>query len=210
MDPHSYRITIEQEDLDLIKQMDIHSVLEVCCGDGANAIYFAKGGYQVTGIESNGKLISKAIVGDSDKKVTWIQHPIYYDRLPFTDGSFDFVYSYQYLNHNFKDEIERVFKEIHRILRKGGLFSLKISDIDQFNLIHVRDEIYKEGDKEHLPIRYRKLAEQTYAKIEEHEVWIPHYAFSHDELVESLERSGFEIIRVRTIRWNFVANVRKI
>lgn len=40
--------------------------------------------------------------------------------LPFEDGSFDFVINPQSLN--FIQDIEKVFKEVHRVLRHGGIY----------------------------------------------------------------------------------------
>ncbi len=205
--PHEYRIKIEDEEMSLVRQINPKDTLEVFSGDGKNAVFFADHGMKVTGIESDQRFIKTAI--EKSDKVNWVNHPVYYEKFPFENESFDFIYSYQYLNHNYKEEIVRVFKEIYRTLRKGGIFSIKISDIEQFNLVHKRDRIYKEGDPEHRQIRYMKLAPQTFAKIEQHEIWIPHYAFYKYELVKTLENVGFKLINIRKIRWNLVGNFKK-
>jgi len=209
IDPHEYRIKIEKQDLDLISSYNPKNVLEVFCGNGKNSIFFAKFGMKITAMESNTNLLDEAIEKDTNKDVKWLQHLIYYDPFPFENETFDFIFSYQYLNHNYKDEIVNVLKEIFRVLNKGGIFSLKISDIEQFNLIHLRDKIYKEGDAEHKQIRYREIASQTFAKLEIDEVWIPHYAFYESELLECMKEIGFKLINIRKIRWNLVGNFTK-
>jgi SAM-dependent methyltransferase len=209
--PHDYRIKIEDEELKLIKKFNIKDVLEVYSGDGRNIIYFSKQGYHTIGIESEDRFIKKSneLIKKESVSAKVINHPIFMKRFPFGDEKFEFVYSYQYLNHNFKDQIEDVFKEIYRVLKKGGLFSIKITDIEQFNLKHIKGAIYQEGDPEFPQIKYRKLAEQTFAKLEDDEIWIPHYGFHKSELVESLKKAGFKLINIRKIRWNLVGNFTK-
>lgn len=73
---------------------------------------------------------------------------------------------------------------------------MKITDIEQFNLKHLYKDIYKEADEEHLQIRFRRLAPQTFIKLEGNEIWIPHYGFYKDELIECLLNSGFELVNI--------------
>jgi ubiquinone/menaquinone biosynthesis C-methylase UbiE len=209
--PHDYRIKLENEELKLIKKFNIKNVLEVCSGDGRNIVYFSKQGYHAIGIESEDKFIkkSKELIKKESVSANIIKHQIFMKNFPFDNEKFEFVYSYQYLNHNFKDQIEDVFKEIYRVLKKGGLFSIKITDIEQFNLKHIKGAIYQEGDPEFPQINYRKLAEQTFAKLEDDEIWIPHYGFYKSELVDSLKKAGFKLINIRKIRWNIVGNFTK-
>jgi len=209
--PHDFRIKILPEELELINRINPKKVLEVCSGDGQNLSFFSKKGIKIIGLESNEHLISKAInLGEShnlDFEV--LKHSIFLDKFPFSNDSFDFIYSYQYINHNFKDQIEEVFKEIYRVLKSGGHFSIKVPDITQFNTKHLNGNIYVENDEEFSKIRYRKLADQTFAKLELDEIWIPHYGFKKEELIESLEEVGFELINIRQIKWNWVGNFKK-
>lgn len=209
--PHNYRIKIEDEELNLIKNSNIKKVLEVCSGDGRNLVHFSKQGYQVFGIESEEECIKKSteLIKKAGVSAKVIKHPIFMKKFPFNDEQFELVYSYQYLNHNFKDQIEDVFKEIYRVLKKGGLFSIKITDIEQFNLKHLGGAMYREGDPEFPQLKYRKLAKQTFAKLEDDEIWIPHYGFYKLELVDSLKKIGFKLINIRKIRWNLVGNFSK-
>ncbi len=209
--PHDYRTKIEYEELRLIQIFDIKNILEVCSGNGRNLVYFAKQGYRVVGIESEDRFIkkSKELIKKESVSAKVIKHPIFMKKFPFDNEKFEFVYSYQYLNHNFKEQIEDVFKEIYRVLKKGGLFSIKITDIEQFNLKHLSEAIYQEEDPEFPNIKYRKLAEQTFVKLEGDEKGIAHYGFYESELIGSLEKIGFKLINTRKIRWNLVGNFIK-
>ncbi|MFT4304764.1 MAG: class I SAM-dependent methyltransferase [Candidatus Woesearchaeota archaeon] len=210
-DPHEYRTKFDVKELDLIKKFNIKSILEVFSGDGKNILFFSKNNYNVTGIESEDKYIKKSIelINKENLSAKIIKHPIFNKKLPFNNEQFDFIYSYQYLNHNYKESIEFVFNEIYRILKKEGLFSIKISDIEQFNLKHIKGNIYEEKDKEFPQIKYKKVANQTFIKLEGEEKNIPHYAFHEKELLNSLQKIGFKLINIRKIKWNIVANFSK-
>lgn len=116
--PHDYRIKFAKEDLDLFKKYKIKKILEICSGDGRNLLGLSMLGYKVIGIEKPGFVDEKLT---KSANITIIQHLIYGQEFPFKDQEFDCIYSYQYLNHNYKEKIEDVFKEIYRVLKKGGL-----------------------------------------------------------------------------------------
>jgi SAM-dependent methyltransferase len=204
--PHDYRIKLDEKEIQLFKEHDVKKVLEVCSGDGRNLVGLNELGFEVIGLE-NSQFLDLALTKDNNIQV--IEHPIFDKKFPFKDEEFDCVYSYQYLNHNYKTKIEDLFKEIFRVLKNEGIFSIKISDMDQVNLKHIKDDIYEEGDPEFPKIKFQKLAEQTFAKLEGDEKDIPHYAFYKDELIESLEKIGFKLVNIRKIRWNIVANFTK-
>ena len=204
--PHDYRIKLDEKEIQLFKDNNVKNILEVCSGDGRNLVGLKKIGFDMIGIE-NPQFLNKSLTKNSNIQV--IEHPIFDEKFPFDDEEFDCVYSYQYLNHNFKNKIKDLFKEIFRVLKKDGIFSIKISDMDQFNLKHIKEDIYEEGDPEFPSIKFRKLGEQTFAKLEGDEKDIPHYAFYKNELIESLQKIGFKLVNIRIIRWNIVGNFTK-
>jgi SAM-dependent methyltransferase len=209
--PHQYRIKLRDEELELFKKYKVKKILEIFSGDGTNLVGLTKLGYNLIGIESEENHYKKSLglIKKNKVAITVINHPIFYKKLPFNSSIFDCVYSYQYINHNFKDRILFVFKEAHRVLKKGGLFSIKISDIEQVNFKKIYGDIYKEQDHEFPQIQYRKLANQTFAKLEKEEMWIPHYGFYEKELLLELKKIGFKPLNFRKIRWNIVANFEK-
>lgn len=185
--PHDYRIKFDKKEIELFKKLKVNKILEVFSGNGQNVNELNKLGFEVIGIKNQ----------------------LFNQRIDFNDNLFDCVYSYQYINHNYKSEIEILFKEIFRVLKKGGIFSIKISDMSQFNLKHIKDDIYEENDSEFPKIKFKKLENQTFIKLEGDEKGIIHYAFFKDELIESITKIGFELINIRTIKWNLVANFKK-
>jgi len=202
--PHDFRISLTKEELDLLRRFKAKHILEVFCGDARNLVALSKLGYQVVGVEENKELLEKA----SDR-INVIEHPVFEEPLPFAGQRFDAVYSWQYINHNFKNKIERVFEEIYRVLKRGGLFSIKVSDFEQLNFKKIGDNIYEEQDLEFGKMKYKMIASQTFIKLSGKEKDIPHYAFYKKELEQVLEKIGFIVINARKIKWNIVANFKK-
>ncbi|MDO8524117.1 MAG: class I SAM-dependent methyltransferase [bacterium] len=186
--PHDFRISLTEEELKLFKKFKIKNILEVFCGDGRNLVALRELGYDTTGIEE--LIFEKA--------------------LPFENESFDAVYSWQCINHNLKNKIENVFKEIYRVLKVNGIFSIKISDFEQLNFKQIGESLYEEQDLEFGKMQYKMIAPQTFIKLSGDEKDIPHYAFYQDELKECLEKIDFQQINSRKIKWNIVANFKKI
>jgi len=52
-------------------------------------------------------------------------------RLPYADGTFDYVYSSHLLEHLYRQQAVSCLGEIHRILRKGGIVRLAVPDLDR-------------------------------------------------------------------------------
>lgn len=94
------------------------SVLDLGCGKGALVAALRSQGYDAYGCDIAGSKAS-AFVGDADSenRLRAIEpHPY---RLPFDDASFDCVLSSQVLEHVM--DYESTFKEIHRVLKPGGI-----------------------------------------------------------------------------------------
>ncbi len=203
---HDFRIKFYKEELELLTQFKIKNVLEICSGDGRNLVFMKEQGYKVIGIE-NPDFLDETLT--KKENITILKHPIFDKKLPFKDCEFDFVYSYQYLNHNYKDKMEALFEEFYRVVRKGGLVSIKTTSIeDGFNLRHVKNDIYEETNTDFPMIQYKKIG-QVFFKLTTKEANIPHYAFYKNELIESLKKVGFSILSIRTVGWNFVVNMTK-
>jgi SAM-dependent methyltransferase len=98
-------------------------LLDAGCGAGGTAISFAEEGARVVGLDldarfrgSGTRLVDeKGVAG-----VTFVQGDG--ARLPFADGSFDFVLSHEVIEHVYA--AEAYLLECHRVLRPGGILYL--------------------------------------------------------------------------------------
>lgn len=95
-------------------------VLEIGCGAGYDAYEFCRNGADYTGIDITPENIERTK-----------EHLGYYafspdvreadaEALPFSDGTFDMVYSNGVLHHT--PDMGRSFREAHRVLKAGGEF----------------------------------------------------------------------------------------
>lgn len=99
-------------------------VLEIGCGMGCMASNWARHGAEIAAIDLNPVAVAqtrrrfevfglKGEVREADAEA-----------LPFSDGSFDYVYSWGVLHHT--PGIRQAVREIHRVLRPGGRFGLML------------------------------------------------------------------------------------
>lgn len=103
-------------------------ILDFGCGNGRSIDMFEKLAPNAawTGVDIEGSPEVSSRVRDDGNFVSYDG-----ENLPFPDGSFDLVYSYQVLEHVRKPDI--VLGEIARVLDKGGLF---IGQTSQFEPYH--------------------------------------------------------------------------
>jgi 2-polyprenyl-6-hydroxyphenyl methylase/3-demethylubiquinone-9 3-methyltransferase len=94
--------------------------LDVGCGGGLLAEEFAKLGCRVTGVDLSEPSLETARAHAEQKglAIEYIAAPG--EELPFEDGSFDFVYCCDVLEH--VDSVERAVAEAARVLKAGGAY----------------------------------------------------------------------------------------
>jgi SAM-dependent methyltransferase len=214
INPHNYRIKYSNEDVKIFKENNCNTLLEIFFGDGRNMINFKKDGFEVTGIDDGEQKKEKYenIPQLKEQGFNLFVQPIFDAKLPFNDNQFDGVYAWHYINHNYKEIIIELFKEIFRILKPNGIFSLRFTKHE--NLIFDKSE-YNVGDivqmlptKEELnhgfkPESFKVLAKQTFESLEGKEKGIPHYSYRKEELIKDLEELGFKVIKIEGILWNW-------
>lgn len=93
-------------------------VLEVGCGQGADAWEFARAGARMYGVDLTEKhcQITRDFVGALGGRATVTRGNA--ARLPFADASFDLVYSFGVLL--LVEDLDAAVAEIHRVLKPGG------------------------------------------------------------------------------------------
>lgn len=95
-------------------------VLDVGAAQGVSMTCFARHGLEVEGLEPWEPAIA---VSRELAEETGIPLKILHghaEQMPFPDESFDFVQAYWVMEH--VDDPDRVFSEVHRVLRPGGAF----------------------------------------------------------------------------------------
>jgi len=104
----------------LPKDFSGKKILDVGCGNGKAAVFFAKRGGQVEGIDISKNSVSFAKLLVAKHKVSNLVKIKVGDihRLDFADNCFDVVFARAVLHHS---QLEVAVKEIYRVLKPGGI-----------------------------------------------------------------------------------------
>ena len=125
-----YRKRIETLEPLLMKYMPSKGrVLDLACGAGGFSFLLEDLGFQVVGLDSSEAMLERAreFARDKRSKVEFVKGDA--RELPFEDSSFDYVLFIDSLVHFEPAELNRVFKEITRVLKPGGKFILQFTDL---------------------------------------------------------------------------------
>lgn len=141
-----------KKSLELLRRKGLHSVLEMGCGQGRDTFFFARGGLRVTALDyaetAIAALRKNAAAAGLSSSITAQAHDVR-QPLPFPGASFDACYSHMLLCMELSTaEITFIFREIHRVLRPGGLalYSVRSSFDKHYRAgTHLREEIYEIG-----------------------------------------------------------------
>jgi SAM-dependent methyltransferase len=106
-------------------------VLEIGCGLGTDGAQFARAGADYTGID-----LTEAAVDLARRRFELFDLPGEFrtadaENLDFADATFDLVYSHGVLHHT--PDTERAVKEIHRVLKPGGVAKVMLYHRDSYN-----------------------------------------------------------------------------
>jgi len=152
----------------IINNANFHSVLDVGCGHGRDSIYFFKKGLEVTATDISESGIKK--LKKREGKINYLLSDL--RDLDFPKNSFDVIYAHLSL-HYFDDEsTDRIFNNLYKILKKGGLIFVKCKSTD--------DVVFGKGEK---------VGENMYKY--EH---VRHF-FTKEYMTEKLQK--FDILRLR-------------
>jgi SAM-dependent methyltransferase len=116
-----------------IQQYLPHSgkILELGSGQGQDALCFAKQGYDVTATDLVDTGLKECELKARSQDISLnFQLVDIGQALPFEDESFDIVYSHLGLHYLNKQGTEKLFQEIHRILKPGGILASLFNTVE--------------------------------------------------------------------------------
>lgn len=129
-------------DFDLVRKFQnlikSGTILEISCGNGADALYLSEHGFNVTTTDNNPEyvdFVSQFIdcrLHDTKKK------------FPFDDEQFDLVYSRLGLHYFTTQELKNIFAEISRITNKYLVYSVKLVNDIQTGKVILDEETWLE------------------------------------------------------------------
>lgn len=204
-----FKADIPQKMLELFKQEKVQTVLDLGAGDGTIAVALAKQGKTVHALEISSEGIEKINVQAQEAHVSvHLLEQDMYQTLPFEDRSLDAVIAFQSLNHNTLPKIEKLFAEITRILKHGGLFIVKTANFNSLNLKDLGDGLYEDSHGA-IFCTLRFLDKQTYVPQDGPEKGLIHYAFLPEQLTEKIEALGYTQVYAEILQWHILAMFKK-
>jgi SAM-dependent methyltransferase len=108
------------------------TVLDLGCGNGRHAVYFAREGLKASGIDVSQQAIDWAIDWAQRENLDIDFRTGDIANLPYEDGTFDIVVSHGVLDHVPAELAKAAVNEVHRVLTKGGLFYCDLRCADDF------------------------------------------------------------------------------
>ena len=208
-----------------------HRLLEVGCGMGTDLLQFARGGAHVTGVDLTPRSVETSrhhlkLYGQTgDFALTDAE------KLPFADDSFDVIYSNGVLHHT--PDTAGAVREIHRVLRPGGLARVMLYHRHSWNywveiVLHrglLRGQLLRGQTAEEIMSRYvevnegegrplvkvysRKQARELFAAFREVKVQVEQLTRPELYLPGRLIPARMFARLARTIGWNVIISARK-
>jgi len=137
---------------DIFKKGSKQKILELGAGQGRDALFFAKNGFQVCALDYSKKAVEaigeKAQSIGLSKFVTAVRHDIR-EPLPFENESFDACFCHMlYCMALCTSELEALFREVRRVLKHNGLsvFSVRNTADPHFGEgIHRGEDMFEVG-----------------------------------------------------------------
>lgn len=120
------------------------------------------------------------------------------NRLPFRDGTIEYIYSSHFVEHLSNDELMRHFKECFRVLKVDGIYRICIPDFESSIKAYIRKDYGRiERSKKDFPLNYRFIPEDllTYADYLDrslHEYGTHKIFLDYEKTKNMLIHSGFQ------------------
>lgn len=108
-------------------------VLDLGCGLGRHAMLFARAGFEVTATDLSelGIATLKEQAEAEDLHIDTVVCDM--TELPFEDDSFDCVWAYHVISHTDTEGVEKIMRQMRRILRPGGAVYLSLCSKDTWS-----------------------------------------------------------------------------
>jgi SAM-dependent methyltransferase len=178
----------------------VERVLDLGCGNGRHAIYFARQGFKAAGIDVSEQAIEWARAWAKRENLDIDFRTGNIENLPFEDKTFDVVVSHGVLDHVHMETARKAAEEVHRILRPKGLFYCDLRSTEDFEygvgeLAGQNTFIVSEGYE-------RGLVQHFFSRAETDELFDGLFRILYSEITEL--RLGPDFQR-KFSRWVFAA-----
>jgi len=170
------------EVVEAFKKHDFRSVLDLGCGSGRHVVALGEAGIAVTGLDisPSGLAATREWV---DERTEWAPARLVQadmrDGLPFRNGAFDGIMSFQVIHHAMLAEVLGTIDEIWRILKPGGIVVVSVA-----GRIHDDEE-------------YEEVEQGTYLPKTGWEAGVPHVIFDEERLRQAFSEFQVDFVERR-------------
>jgi len=95
-------------------------ILDLCCGSGQVTRFLVNFSENVTGLDASPLSIQRA--RKNVPNATYIK--AFAENMPFADNLFDVVHTSAALHEMQSEQLQKIIKEVYRVLKPGGVFTL--------------------------------------------------------------------------------------
>ena len=134
----------------IFKESSIQRILELGPGQGRDTLFFARNGFYIDALDYSLSAIEDIVLKSQEYNLEDSINAKVFDvrkKLPYEDESFEGCFSHMLYCMAFSiDEIEKMNKEVNRVLKKGGINILTVrntSDGDYNNGEHIGEDLYE-------------------------------------------------------------------
>lgn len=112
---------------DFFRSKGLSKILDLGCGTGRHAIYFAEKGFEVYGFDLSSYAVRSAEERLKKKRLKASLAVVdMREKFPFKDETFDAIVSVRVIHHARLQVIKKTLAEIERILKEGGYFYIDV------------------------------------------------------------------------------------
>ena len=178
--------------IQLSKQLPaVKTILEINCGTGEDAIWFAKKNFNITATDISSKMIEMAKKKEGFSNLNFVTVAINSIATTFENKKFDLIYSnFGGLNCLSKAELEKFFQNTTSILSEKGKIILVIMPKDT-----LWEQVYFLA-KAQFSMAFRRKKENIFANVEGENV--PTYYYNPKDIV-NLAQYNFDLVALKPI-----------
>lgn len=193
------------------ENVKVQNILELACGTGNLTIPLTKKNYDIAGIDISDQMLNVAREKAEKEGVELVLLQQDIAELDFDVTNLDCILcacdGFNYITYD--DDLENVFAKSHELLKDGGLFIFDISSHYKLSTIlgnnmhgENRDDIsylwqnYFDDEQNLIEMELAFFVKDANGKFDKFEEVHQQRAYTEDEIIESLQISGFTDIKV--------------
>ena len=165
----------------LLHQKEFTKVLDLGCGIGRHALFFAQNRFEVHALDASSHGLDFLKQSALEQGLSVLTNYNEMTTLPYEDGSFEYVLAWNVIYHGNMAVVQRTLSEITRILKPGGIF--------QATMLSKRNDDILTGIR---------LSHNTYTVPGKSDKDHPHFYCNAVEIIQLLP--AFELIKLEDVQ----------